>query len=442
MSFNRYTPFSVRRSSTPRSSSPLDGPDQEAWGSWLGLPSFHLSLTLLGILVFTFVSVTFHFNVAAVGVAIGAAGIVLQKEKMRLPAPVWLLGAFVLWAFVGSAGSPYSDVALDQALEHFKLLVILLVAINAFHSEGQLRFYLYFLLGCFILFPVRVALVGYATGGSVIADRLVSYQTYTNSNDFATLSLLALGAALALTFAGSSWTMARLGATVSAFLLFVVILLTQSRGALVGFAAGFGPALVLMGAKRPGRLLFFGGLIALVIGLVVPSSAWERLSGMAKLTSASTVAQADPEGSAAERFEIVKAGLQVVAEYPVFGVGLGTYQRVNAVYAPHIGQRDAHNTYLKLAVEVGIPGLILWLAFIGSLLRYAYRSRRLAAPGVLTTQQVWIERGLVAFLVSAIFGTYSHLSFLYLILAALWCSAALLSRATPIKTVSDGTGRP
>jgi O-antigen ligase len=86
---------------------------------------------------------------------------------------------------------------------------------------------------------------------------------------------------------------------------------------------------------------------------------------------------------------------------------------------------------LSLAAETGVPGLVLWLACIGSVFRYAYRIRKLAAPSGLATQQAWIERGLIAFLLAAVFGSYSQYAVLYLMLSALWCSAALLASASP-----------
>jgi len=49
----------------------------------------------------------------------------------------------------------------------------------------------------------------------------------------------------------------------------------------------------------------------------------------------------------------------------------------------------------------------------------------------LATQQRWIERGLASYLVAGLFGTFSALTFPYLMLAVLWCSASILSRATP-----------
>jgi len=375
-----------------------------------------------------------------VGVAIAAVGLALQLGKLRVPFPIWLYGVFVLWALVASLFSRYPDIAAAQIIERLKLLAIMLIVVNALQTEGQLRFYLLLFLGCFMLYPVRIALVGYAMGDGVSFGRLVSYRNYSNPNDLATLSLVALGVALALTFSGPSRTVVRFGAGVSAALLVVVILLTQSRGAFIGLVIGMGLPLIRLGIRRP-VLLVPVAVVGLAIGLAMPASVWERLSGIEKLTSESTIAEADPEGSAATRFEVQKVGWQIFLDHPVFGVGLGGYPWVNARYAPELGTLGTHNTYLNLAAEVGLPGFTLWCALVWAVLRYAYRRRRLAASGELATQQAWIERALFGYLAAGMFGDYAALTFPYLMLAVLWCSAALLASPSPSDSGAAPTTR-
>jgi O-antigen ligase len=393
--------------------------------SWLGLPRFHWSLTLLGLCIFTFSVVTYRLPAAEVGVAVAAVGLVLQLRQVRVPFPVWIFGAFLLWAFVASLVSPYAEVARAKFLESLKLFLIMLIIVNALRTEGQLRFYLLFVLGCFILFPVRGTLVG----GDTVFGRAVWNYIYSNANDLATLCLIALGVALGFLFSKPSHTLMRLGAGISALLLLVVILLTQSRAAFIGLLAGMGPAFLQLGLKQPGRLLFLAGALALVIGFAIPATVWDRLSGIAMLTSPSTIALADPEGSAEQRYAVQKVAWQIFLDNPIFGVGLGAYPYANAVYAPELGFRDTHNTYLNVATEVGLPGFALWCALVLSVLRYAYRRRRLAAPGGLATQQAWIERALWGYLVACMFATYAALTFPYLMLAVLWCSATLLEKS-------------
>jgi O-antigen ligase len=409
--------------------SSLSDPQSDSRSYWLGLPPFNWSLTMLGLCIYTFAIVTYYLPVGDIGVVIALVGMLLDRQKVRVPSPVLIYGAFICWAFVASLASPYPEIALEKVVTHLKLLVVMLVVVNALHTEGQIRFYLLFFLGCFVLFPVRGTLVG----GDDREGRVVWKYIYENSNDLATLCLIALGMALGLVFATPSRVLVRLGAGLSTVVLVLVMLLTQSRGALIGLLIGIGPGLVVLALRQPVRVLFYAGILALVVALTVPANVSERMSN---LTSASTIREVDREGSAAERFEILKVAWRMFLDNPVLGVGLGVYPRENARYAPEIGRMDTHNTYMNLAAELGLPGLALWCALVWSVLRYAYRRRRLAAPGELTTQQAWLERALWGYLVAAFVGTYVSLSFPYLILAVLWCSATVLvpKAQTPAST--------
>ena len=425
------------RSPTPpatpqQGSSPL-APPGKTWLSRLGLPEVRWSLSLLGLCLYTFVMVTYYLQIAEIGIGIAALGLVLQKQKLRYPFPVWIFGAFIAWAFVASYASPFMNMAVDRVLDYLKLLAIMFIAVNTLRTEGQLRFYLLFFLACFVLFPVRGTLVG----GDTLQGRAVWNYIYANPNDLASLCLISLGVALGFLFATPSRPIVRFGGGLNAVLLLVIILMTQSRGAFIGLVVGLGPALAAAGFKRPGRLFVVAVFLAVVIAIAVPSGVWVRLIGIQKLASASTITEADAEGSAEERLEIQKVALRISLDHPIFGIGLGAYPLANARYAYYLGQRDTHNTYLNLAAEVGLPGFLLWCALAWSVLRKAYRSRRRAIPGPLATQQAWIERALWAFLVAGLFGTYAKLNLTYLLLAVLWCSANLLDTESATRATRD-----
>ena len=78
-----------------------------------------------------------------------------------------------------------------------------------------------------------------------------------------------------------------------------------------------------------------------------------------------------------------------------------------------------------IAAELGIPGLALFLGLIGSVLLYSRRvRRRCRAVMPSTAQQLrFMELGLIAFMVTGVFGSFSRLSFLYLVVMLLWVTA-------------------
>lgn len=402
---------------------PKSTPQGDGTRSWVGPGGIEWTTTLVGLCLFTFAIVTYYLPIAQFGIGIGVFG-VLVGGRARVPAPVWWFGAFIFWATVSSFASPHSEIAREQVLERLKVLLAMLVAINALRSEGQVRMYLLFFLVCVVAFPVRGALINFFVVGYHPFGRAIWNFIYSNPNDLAALLLIALGVAIGWLLSPPHRIVKTACAATCTGLLLLVILLTQSRGAFIGMIVGLGLPLIWLGRRRP-LVLVPAVLAGIVISLAVPDDVWTRLSGIEKLTSASTIVEADPEGSAEQRFEIQKTALRIVLDHPLFGVGLGAYPIANARYAPELGARDTHNTYLNLAAEVGLPGLMLWFAMCWSVMRYAYRCRQANPTAALAGRQAWIERALFGFFIAAIFGSYAALTFPYLMLAVVWASAAM-----------------
>jgi O-antigen ligase len=395
-------------------------------------------LVVVGLAIFTIVVIAARLGGAEAGIIVALVGLSMRPQQLHFPAPFWWAMALVAWAFVTSYTALAPEVAQATAVNRLKVFVVFLVVVNTLRAERLLRLYIFLILACFMLSPARGALVNYFSGYTLFGRALWN-QIYANPNDLAAMCLLALGLALAVFFNTQERRVVRWCCAASAFLLVTIIFLTQSRGVFIGMCLGMGPPLIGLMWKRPKVI---AGVLALAVvgALFIPDAVWTRLSGIGKLTSTSTIAQADPEGSANQRWEIQKTAYKIFTDYPVVGVGLGCYPLANNLYSPKLGARDTHNTYLNLAAELGLPGLLLWLALVASVFRYWRRAKSTLAlttddkPGV-STQGVWIERAIVGFLLAGFFGTYSGITMLYLLLGILWCSASLVQHAaSPLRT--------
>lgn len=81
------------------------------------------------------------------------------------------------------------------------------------------------------------------------------------------------------------------------------------------------------------------------------------------------------------RPQILMASLQMIMEHPWRGLGLGGDYKVFAegLYFDH-----AHNLFSHVAIELGLPGLLLWCAVWFGVLREAWKAREtLYAKGVI-----------------------------------------------------------
>ena len=373
-------------------------------------------LSLIGLFIFTFFLVTARFPTlfTEVGIYLALLGLVLRPQEVRFPAPVRWATALVLWGLLTTLTAVSPELAWPALVELLKSLVIFFVVMNALRTPQQLRAYILVFLVAFLIYPARGAVMNYLTG-QLYFGRTLWNGIYSNPNDLAAITLLVLGLALSIATVKTQNLRVRQAAIAYVPLTVLIILLTQSRGTFIGLLVGFGPTMLSRMRRRPsvaGPVL----IIVVLAAVLVPAAAWHRFGDITKVTSSETIREADKYGSAQQRFDILKVGWQIAIDHPLLGVGIGCYNEANAIYAPRLGKRDAHNTYINLAAEMGFPGLLLWLGLVGSVLAWVRRRRRSLEADDRTIQILWLERAIVGCLVAAFFASYSAITIFYLLL--------------------------
>ena len=191
---------------------------------------------------------------------------------------------------------------------------------------------------------------------------------------FAMMLLVAIG------FAARAPVVAALGTPVIAAALWIAGSRTALAAALIaGCVAG-----ILTMRSRSERLKTPVAAIAVVVVLaIVALAAWRFYP-----------AGRNEVGGAAFAYRVLmaKAALTLTSTHPTFGVGLGRFYSLS-------GQTEnAHNNFLQVVAELGVPGLVLFVALIVFALREAWRAR--GAPG-----PSWgLLAGLAAFLLTCLGG--------------------------------------
>ncbi|MCC6246056.1 MAG: O-antigen ligase family protein, partial [Gemmatimonadaceae bacterium] len=133
----------------------------------------------------------------------------------------------------------------------------------------------------------------------------------------------------------------------------------------------------------------------------------------------------------------------VAASNPLFGVGIGTYPSAHRLYAAKMGSefatargaRDAHNTYLLLAAELGVPGLVLFFCLLLSAVIPSFRPA-VRVDELDRTALRMIQLGLLAVLLAGVFGSVQYINILYVLLAILCAAPSALSQTPPIPSPS------
>jgi len=155
-------------------------------------------------------------------------------------------------------------------------------------------------------------------------------------------------------------------------LVLAVLVLSRSRGAWLGSALGIYLLLLL----KDRRFLWLIPLVILISILALFILADGNLEAFLALLDT------DPENSTlAGRLQAWQSTLYMIQDFPLTGAGIGTYSRVfnqlyalNAFLAATTPALHAHNTFLSVAVDLGIPALILYLALLGGFTAMLVRS--------------------------------------------------------------------
>ena len=233
---------------------------------------------------------------------------------------------------------------------------------------------------------------------------------YSNSNDLAFAIALTLPFCVAFLLTGKG-VLVRLCWTAAILIMGLALFMTASRSGFICLVISGIMCLWHFGVK--GRRLYL--IVASVFGLVTlltfagrPLA--DRLVAMSGRVD--TQEQNRAYGSYEERKYLINRAIQGIEHYPILGIGIRNFRMYSGVW------KDVHMTYLQIAVEGGIPSLILYLLFLASAFRNLRKVRR---SRDLDEQMKLFVGGLhgsmIGFVIGALFAPVAYQFFPYFYVA-------------------------
>jgi O-antigen ligase len=187
------------------------------------------------------------------------------------------------------------------------------------------------------------------------------------------------------------------------------LVLTSSRGGFLGLlVAGMVFAYRRVGVK--GAI----GMLLLLIVAVLPTDLGER--AVATLDR-NAQAPAGLEASNRAHTALFWGGVRMMLDAPVFGVGPQRFSDYSQRYSGLDVAYVAHNTYLELGAEAGLPVLVLFLLLLAVSVGTLGRVARLRGVPEMRELAAWAEglrTGLIGFAVSAAFISAQYEKFFWL----------------------------
>jgi probable O-glycosylation ligase (exosortase A-associated) len=258
--------------------------------------------------------------------------------------------AFVAWFALSTIQAMDTDIAYRALQELLKIALPFLAGVTLMGSVREWRPILWTIV-------LSMGYVGFELNLQYLSQGInAAYYGFggMDNNSFGAGLVAVMGPAIALTLSARTW-LGRGLAGVSAALILHTILLTFSRGTMVGFVVMGVMALVMM-PKRPKYLLGIAVVVLVAVRFTGPQLA-DRYSTI-------LVSSDERDASAQSRVELWMDCLDVVRAYPLFGVGPSNWQNVAASYGWPSG-KSAHSVWMETAAETGIPGFLFLFAFFG-----------------------------------------------------------------------------
>jgi hypothetical protein len=340
-------------------------------------------------------------------VVLGAA--LIRERRLGRLALGWPLAtpiiAFAAWTVMTAVSSaePWNSLGAARGV---LVLVALWVVLHAVGDAARARWFATILFGALVVVAALSIVQAGTCGGERLYRKAAAlphvlasfFGKCERAHGFFSI-YMTLGGVLAivLTLTLPRLTELRHPATAMAGWLVgaVAFALTSVRGAWVG--CGVGVVVVMLSLRRHAGL---------ILGLLVMATAVLAMPAV-RHRAMTTFEMADP--TVRERFAMWSAGLTLLRERPLMGIGPGRVKSVYPEYAPPYAVRrhtsHLHNTPLQLAVERGLFGLALWLwIFVAFFVRSVRIWRRLPSDAVADRALVaGCVAAITAFLVSGLF---------------------------------------
>ena len=214
-------------------------------------------LGLAGLVLYLWVIHSYKLNAGDIAVIAIGLGVLLRSRKVRVPPQLMVFGLFILWSAFTLTVTINAATSAQALIDLIKLWVISFCVINIVQTAAELRLLTIAWLAVFALYPIRGALFNHFICRCSEGGRVAWNFVFENPNDLAALSLFPIGvaAALAVVERGRLYKLcARIGVAVLA----LVILMTQSRGAMI--AMGVAVIALLVSSRRRGRDLWYSSL--------------------------------------------------------------------------------------------------------------------------------------------------------------------------------------
>lgn len=346
-----------------------------------------------------------------------------KKPPMTKMSLVYLF--FVIWMSIGTLFACAGPQAVDKWDETMRKLVMVAVTMAMMTTQARLIAIVVVATMSVGFFGVKGGIFSILTGGS--GQVLGPYGSMFQDNNSMALGLLTILPLWVFLFEIATNRKLKQILLVGTGLIIIAILLTYSRGALVGLTV-LGAAIWVTSRRKV--------LIAVVTAVAIlggtpflPEKWFSRMD---------TIDKYEEDTSAMSRLRQWHLGIEIAKDHPLFGGGFKAFvnSKINERYTPIVGPGiplEAHSNYFQVLGEHGIVGFILYMSLIiGSLVTCIkiYFSTKLN-PDLFKLHRMSraLFLGLIGFSASGAFLSRADFDLFYLLIGIIICCSVVVRQA-------------
>lgn len=286
-----------------------------------------------------------------------------HKFRIRRTGQEWAFLIFLALIVISSGYAINRARLTKRTFTLVQLMIIYYMIITLINNRERLTVFLWIILIATLVTSVASLYQYYQSGGMRV--------TGVGRNPNYTSATLIMGLFVAWDlFRRAKVVIVKYVVTISAVLFMAAFMLTYSRAGLLAMIAG--GMYIIFYEKKKGKAFLFGIVAAVLLFIFMPQGFKDRIAGKGE-------ASISTEGRTNE----ARAAFFMIRDHPVFGVGFQNYGEYYARYVTPIYSheyRGAHNTFLQVTAELGLPGLIVFLWILYNSWRTLRKARTF--PGV------------------------------------------------------------
>ena len=356
------------------------------------------AVPILGLLLVIFIS-PLAPPLSAILIGVCAFIFALFKYEIKTTATDAALIVFLIFLLIVSVSSPISRSApitaflfFGSALGYFLARACLITRQRAILGAGA------FALS--VVPPIILGFYQYATGtlgdsswvdANLFGSLSRVFSSFQNPNLFGAYLVLIIPLILACVIAAKQRkTRILMGVILGA--AFIALALTYSRGAYLAIVATLGIFFLIINW----RSLFLFLPAGVLIYALLPSGIIGRLTSTTNLSDTSTIT----------RISIWSSSARMALENGTWGIGMGTnaFIKIFPYYTQDVARAyHAHNLFLQILIESGLPALIAFLVFLIAFFNGQIVFMKRATSIRLRTLSAGFTCGALGFLITGLF---------------------------------------